>query len=188
MIQYRNLLFETNSSSTHSLTLPEATSGLDYTGLNKLITKTTLTVPVISQPDITELGATNDPQVKFRYLITYLLIKEQRKVLIAQSDKMNIYLGKDGGVYGCSRYTKNEFNAVLTALKNICKINFEDLVIPASNQPIIWDHQTTPFESKFPVDLTDPHAIIMYIFDPNIGLNVQNTLIDKSKDIEQEKE
>lgn len=164
MLQKRQCIFETNSSSTHTLTFDPR--HLDCTDLTSLINKGTLTITACNQNDFSN-GIINTTAGKLQYMLTWICIKYFETILYV-APKKGISFGKTGN-NPLEKYF--ELLAFVEAVTKTTGIRIENILINF-NGAVQWDHQTTPDESRFVIDFKDKNAIIGYLCDPLIFVQV----------------
>ena len=164
MKQTRNKIFETNSSSTHSLVI---TPKKDFEKDFNLVLNDKNEIEVQGWDQLSDYGAYGFYE-KLAYMLSWMYLQ----------DNDNPYWDDEGTerndlVYP-SDYIDTMHDDEYDNVYHVIKKHFPQVAgIRLSNiSNISWDHQTMPYESDFVIDLYDEDQIEGYLFNDDAIVRV----------------
>lgn len=162
MIQKRLGIFETNSSSTHNISIKFKKQKTSY---DKLVIEGDICfVYGINQGDFypTVYGERD----KLDYLLTWMYLRDGDDISTKNIDYSLVYPPTQGLMSLKTGDYTEEYENILKAIQSkypeVKRIYFKD-----SNNAY-FDHQTSPYEEDFPIDLEDQGDIYNYLFNDHL--------------------
>lgn len=163
MIQVRNRLFETNSSSTHSLVINPTPN---YEDTHKLVLNDNGEVEVNGWDQTSEFCAYGFYE-KLAYMLTWMYLRENDNPYWSDAQEFEDFVYPSD--YVDTRYD-DEYQTILEVIqKHFPKVTGFRLT---NIGDINWDHQTMPYESDFVIDLYDDTQIEGYLFNDDAVVKV----------------
>jgi hypothetical protein len=140
-------------------------SHLNYNDLISLINENTLTITACNQNEFSN-GVVNTTLEKLQYMLTWICIKYFETVMYIAPKQISF---SQKGEFSIEKYF--ELSEFVKAVSKLTKIDINTITINF-NGIVQWDHQTTPDESRFVIDFKDENAIIGYLCDPLVSVQI----------------
>lgn len=163
MIQKRYNLFETNSSSTHSLVI---TPKKDFENDFNLVLNDKNEIEVEGWDQLSEYCAYGFYE-KLAYMLSWMYLQDNDDPYWSDAKELNDLVYPSDYI---NTTHEDEYEAVLNAIKK----HFPDVngIRLTNVKNINWDHQTMPYESDFVIDLYDEEQIEGYLFNDDALVRV----------------
>ena len=163
MIQTRNNIFETNSSSTHCLVInPDKNFEKKF----KLVLNDNGEIEVTGYDQLSEWSAYGFYD-KLSYMLSWMYLRENDNPYWSDASELSDFVYPSDYADTCH---EDEYQTILEVIQKhfpqvkgirLTKIKY-----------INWDHQTMPHESGFVIDLEDEEQVEGYLFNDDAIVRV----------------
>jgi hypothetical protein len=171
MICIRENIFETNSSSTHSVCVNfKKLINIDSFD-NLVIEGNKCIITAINQMDDFDKWQVRGERDKLNYLFTWMYLRDNGPVMngshVFTRDSVSWpepYGGIETGIY--EEEYRNLLSVIQKKYPNVEGISFLN---PKNAE---FDHQTSPWEEDFIIDLNDSNEIYNYLFNDHLYIQI----------------